>query len=213
MTFNIDVNGILNVSAKDKATGKESKTTVEKSGGLSKDEVEKMKREAELNAADDKKRREVIDLKNQGESLAYQVEKTLQENGAKVSGTTRGEVESAIGQLRDNLKGEDGTAIKRAMDNLQAAAGKLQAEVAQGGTAGGGGPAPEAQSDRATGGGAGKKGRRRDRRRVRGQELTATTHPRKQAGRPPGGRPVFVSRSRVGPVQRSDGRCRPLSVG
>jgi molecular chaperone DnaK len=154
VTFNIDVNGILHVSAKDKATGKENKTTVEKSGGLSKDEVEKMKREAELNAADDKKRREVIDLKNQGDSLAYQTEKMLKDNGDKVSGGTRGEIESAISQLRETLKGEDGTAIKRSMDNLQAASQKVAQEVAQGG--GGGSPAPEAQTDRGTAGGAKK---------------------------------------------------------
>ena len=152
VTFNIDVNGILHVSAKDKATGKENKTTVEKSGGLSKDEVEKMKREAEAHAGEDKKRREVIDLKNQGESLAYQTEKMLKDNGEKISGGTRGEIESALTQLRDNLKGEDGTAIKRAMDNLNAVSHKMTEEMYKAGGApeGGAGPAPEAQSDRGT---------------------------------------------------------------
>ena len=150
VTFNIDVNGILHVSAKDKATGKENKTTVEKSGGLSKEEVEKMKREAELNAADDKKRREVIDLKNQGESVAYQIEKSLKEYGDKVSGGTRAEVESALSGLRDALKGEDGTAIKRTMDTAQTAAQKIGQDVASAGGNPAGGPAPEAQSDRGT---------------------------------------------------------------
>ena len=153
VTFNIDVNGILHVSAKDKATGKENKTTVEKSGGLSKEEVEKMKREAEANAAEDKKRREVIDLKNQGESLAYQTEKMLKDNGDKISGGTRGEIESALSQLRDNLKGEDGTAIKRSMDNLNTVSHKMAEEMYKaGGAPGGAGPAPEAQSDRGTAG-------------------------------------------------------------
>ena len=119
MTFNIDVNGILHVTAKDKATGKENKTTVEKSGGLSKEEVEKMKRDAEIHAADDKKRREVIDLKNQGEILAYQTEKMLKDNGDKIAPATRAEIESAVSQLRDNLKGEDGGRSSVAMDNLQ----------------------------------------------------------------------------------------------
>src|SRR5215211_1272317 len=86
VNFNIDVNGILSVSAKDKATGKESKITVQNSGGLSKEEIDKMKSDAEAHAADDKKRREVIDLKNQGESLAYATEKSLKEYGEKISG-------------------------------------------------------------------------------------------------------------------------------
>ena len=156
VTFNIDVNGILHVSAKDKATGKENKTTVEKSGGLSKDEVEKMKREAESHAGEDKKRREVIDLKNQGESLAYQVDKALKDNGDKVSGGTRAEVESALSALRDALKGEDGTAIKRTMDTVNTVAQKIGQDVAGAG-GGAGSPAPEAQSDRGTTGGDAKK--------------------------------------------------------
>jgi molecular chaperone DnaK len=152
VTFNIDVNGILHVSAKDRATGKENKTTVEKSGGLSKEEVEKMKRDAEMHAAEDKKRREVIDLKNQGESLAYQTEKMLKDNGDKVSGGTRSEIEGALNQLRENLKGEDGGAIKKAMDNLQAISHKISEEMYKAGAApgGGAGPAPEAQTDRGT---------------------------------------------------------------
>ena len=77
VTFNIDVNGILSVSAKDKATGKENKITVQNAGGLSKDEIEKMKRDAEQHAAEDKKRREVIDVKNRAEALAYDTEKSL----------------------------------------------------------------------------------------------------------------------------------------
>ncbi len=153
VTFNIDVNGILNVAAKDKATGKENKTTVEKSGGLSKDEVERMKREAETNAGEDKKRREVIDLKNQGEGLAYQTEKMLKDNGEKIGGSVRGEIESALSTLRDNLKGEDGTAIKRAMDNLNTVSHKMAEEMYKSaGTGAPGSPAPEAQSDRATAG-------------------------------------------------------------
>ncbi len=85
VTFNIDVNGILAVSAKDLGTQKENKITVQNSGGLSKEEIEKMKREAEAHAGEDKKRREVIDSKNKGESLAYATEKSLKDYGDKVA--------------------------------------------------------------------------------------------------------------------------------
>src|SRR5687768_3341374 len=100
VTFNIDVNGILSVSAKDKATGKENKTTVEKSGALSKDEIERMKRDAEAHAADDKKRREVIEMKNRGEQVVYQTEKDLREHGDKVSGDVRSTLEGARSEER-----------------------------------------------------------------------------------------------------------------
>ena len=165
VTFNIDVNGILTVSAKDLGTGKESKITVQNSGGLSKEEIEKMKRDAESHAAEDKKRREVIDLKNQGESLAYQTEKSLKDHGDKVGGETRSDIERALGELRDALKSDDGDVIKKKMELLTTASHKLaeemykaQAAAAPGaGAAGGGEPGPEAQSDRATGGGDKKK--------------------------------------------------------
>src|SRR5215212_27872 len=96
VTFNIDVNGILSVSAKDLGTSKENKITVQNAGGLSKDEIEKMKRDAESHAAEDKKRREVIDLKNQGESLAYATEKSLKEYGEKVGAETRSNIERGL---------------------------------------------------------------------------------------------------------------------
>jgi molecular chaperone DnaK len=157
VTFNVDVNGILTVQAKDLGTGKENKITVQNAGGLSKDEIEKMKREAEAHAADDKKRREVIDLKNQGESLAYQTEKSLKDYGDKVSGETRGQIESAVGNLRDALKEDDGDRIKKAMDNLNTVSHKLAAEMYKStataaGAPGTGGPGPG--SDRATAGAA-----------------------------------------------------------
>jgi molecular chaperone DnaK len=153
VTFNVDVNGILTVSAKDLGTGKENKITVQNAGGLSKDEIEKMKREAESHAAEDKKRREVIDLKNQGESLAYQTEKSLREYGDKVSGEVRGQIESALSNLRDALKSDEGDRIKKAMDNLTQVSHKLAEEIykaTSAGAAGGAGPQPGA--DRATAG-------------------------------------------------------------
>ncbi|HEY1687112.1 MAG TPA: molecular chaperone DnaK [Tepidisphaeraceae bacterium] len=166
--FNVDVNGILTVSAKDKGTNKEAKITVQNSGGLSKDEIEKMKQEAESHAADDKKRREVIDLKNQGESLVYQTEKSLKEYGEKVAADVRGNIESSLNNLKDALKSEDGDRIKKSLEALQQASYKLgeamYANAAPGGQPGaqpggpGPQPGPEAQSDRgATAGGEKKK--------------------------------------------------------
>jgi molecular chaperone DnaK len=153
VTFNIDVNGILNVAAKDLGTGKESKVTIQNSGGLSKDEIEKMKRDAEAHAADDKKRRETIDLKNQGENLAYQTEKALKDHGEKVGAEVRGNVESALNALRDALKNDDGDAIKKTMENLTTVSHKLAEEMYKGGGSPGGpgpSPAPEANTDRGT---------------------------------------------------------------
>src|SRR5947207_24005 len=167
VTFNIDVNGILNVSAKDLGTAKEAKITVQNSGGISKEDIEKMKRDAESHAAEDKKRREVIDLKNQGEAAAYNTERQLKEHGDKVSAEVRGNIESALNNLRDALKSDDGDRIKKTLENLQQAAFKLGEEIykktgaapgADGSAGAGAGPAPEAQTDRgATAGAGGKK--------------------------------------------------------
>jgi len=152
VTFNIDVNGILTVAAKDKATGKESKTTVEKAGGLSKEEVEKMKREAEAHAAEDKKRRETIEMKNQGDNLVYQTERQMKEHGDKISAGVRSEVESAVNNLKDALKSEDGERIKKSIETVQTAVGKIGQEVYGGAGAPGGQPGGAPGSDRATGG-------------------------------------------------------------
>src|SRR5688572_22918825 len=141
VTFNVDVNGILTVSAKDLGTQKENKITVQNAGGLSKDEIEKMKRDAESHAAEDKKRREVIDLKNQGENLVYQTEKSLKDYGEKVSADVRGNIESAVNALKDALKTDDGDVIKKKIELLTAASHKLaeemyKAQSAPGGAAG-----------------------------------------------------------------------------
>jgi molecular chaperone DnaK len=153
VSFNIDVNGILNVAAKDLGTAKESKVTIQNSGGLSKEEIEKMKRDAEAHAADDKKRRETIDLKNHGESLAYQTEKALKDHGEKVAAEIRGNVESALNALRDALKTDDGDAIKKTMENLTTVSHKLAEEMYKGAAPApgpGASPAPEANTDRGT---------------------------------------------------------------
>ena len=152
VTFKIDVNGILSVTAKDKGTNKEANISVQNSGGLSKDEIEKMKRDAEANEAEDKKRREVVDLKNQGENLALSTEKTLIEYGDKVPAEIRSEIESALSSLKENLKGEDGESIKRGIENVQKASYKLGEHMYKNAadTAGAAGVAPEAASDRGT---------------------------------------------------------------
>jgi len=118
VAFDIDANGILNVSAKDLGTSKQQSIQIKSSSGLSEQEVEKMKKDAESHSAEDKKRREVVDLKNQADQLIYSTEKTLKEHGDKVSSDTRGKIESAVNNLKEAIKGEDGNAIKKAMDNL-----------------------------------------------------------------------------------------------
>jgi molecular chaperone DnaK len=153
VAFDIDANGILNVSAKDLATGKQQSIEIKSSSGLSDDEISKMTKDAESHAAEDKKRREVVDLKNQADQLVYATEKTLKEHGDKVSGSTRGNIENAINNLREAAKGENADAIKKAIDKLNTAAqelGKvLYEEAAKKQAAAGGaqqakqGPAPE----------------------------------------------------------------------
>jgi molecular chaperone DnaK len=119
VTFDIDANGIVNVAAQDKATGKEQKITISGSSGLSKEDVDKMVRDAEAHAAEDKSRREVIDLRNQAETLAWSVEKTATESRDKIAASEIGRAEQAIAAVRDAVKTDDAAAIKRAMDDLQ----------------------------------------------------------------------------------------------
>ena len=133
VTFDIDANGILNVSAKDLATSKAQSIRIEGSSGLSKDEVERMRHEAEEHASEDKARRELIELKNQADTLTYQTEKTLQEHGEKVPAEDRGKIESALGALKEAAKGDDREAIRKAMQNLSTEAqviGKVMYEEA-----------------------------------------------------------------------------------
>ena len=154
VTFKIDVNGILAVSAKDKGTGKEANITVQNSGGLSKEEIEKMKRDAEAHEAEDKKRREVVEEKNKGDSLIASTEKTLSEYGEKVPAEIRSEIDSALSTLKEQVKGEDAEAIKRGIENLQKASYKLGEHIYKAtGAAPGAEPGPEASSDRGTGAG------------------------------------------------------------
>jgi len=149
VTFDIDRNGILNVSAKDKATGKEQSVRIEGSGGLSKEEVERMKRDAEVHAADDIKKAELVKLRNTAENAAFQIEQQLKEHGDKIPAEERSKVESSINHLREVLKGDDADAIKKANDKLLQDAqtiGKIVYEqVAKQQAATGGGPGADGQ--------------------------------------------------------------------
>jgi molecular chaperone DnaK len=153
VAFDIDANGILNVSAKDLGTGKQQSIEIKSSSGLSEQEVKKMTREAEAHAAEDKKKREVVDLKNQADQLIYSTEKTLREHGDKVSAETRGGIENAVTNLKEAIKGEDANAIKKAIENLGTASGELgkvlyeKAARKQASSASGGGQTPPPEGE------------------------------------------------------------------
>jgi molecular chaperone DnaK len=146
VTFDIDANGILNVSARDKATGKQQAITITASSGLTKDDVERMVKDADAHAGEDAKRREEIEARNQADSLVYSTERTLGEQGAKLAESDRKAIEEALGEAKEALKGEDVERIKRAQEKLMQASHKL-AEIlyreAQSKTPGGASGAPE----------------------------------------------------------------------
>ena len=118
VAFDINADGILEVSAKDLGTGKQQSIEIKSSSGLNEQDIEKMTQDAESHAEEDKKKREVIDLKNQADQLIYATEKTLKEHGEKVSADTRGKIENAANNLKEAAKGEDADAIRKAIENL-----------------------------------------------------------------------------------------------
>jgi molecular chaperone DnaK len=127
VTFDIDANGILNVSAKDKATGKEQKIVIKASSGLTDEEIERMVRDAEAHASEDAKFRELADIRNQADGLAHATEKSLQELGEKVSGEDRAKIEAALGELRDAVKGDSKDKIEAKLKALsEASAGMAE---------------------------------------------------------------------------------------
>jgi molecular chaperone DnaK len=157
VTFDIDANGILNVTAKDMATGKDQKITITSSSGLSKDEVERMAKDAEAHAAEDKAQRETIDAKNQLDSMVYQLEKMLREQGDKISGAERGDVENAIADAKKALESNEKAQMDRARENLTKASHKLaeqmyKAAQPQGAGAPGAGAGPGTEAGAAPGG-------------------------------------------------------------
>lgn len=129
VSFDIDANGIVHVSAKDLGTGKEQKITITSSGGLNKDEVERMVKEAEANAAQDKKRKEEVEVRNNADSLVYNAEKTIKEVGDKADKSLVEKVQKAVDKLKDALKGSDVEAIKKDTEELQKPLYELAAEV------------------------------------------------------------------------------------
>ena len=150
VTFDIDANGILNVSAKDKGTGKEQKITITAAGGLSKDEIERMRKDAEMHAAEDAKRHEEVETRNKADSLAFQVEKTLKDAGDKIAAEKKAPVEAALNELKEALKGSDVAAIKAKEEALMKAMEPIAQEMyAQQGAAGAQ-PGPDAAAGAGT---------------------------------------------------------------
>ncbi len=152
VTFDLDANGILHVSAKDKATGKEQKITITASSGLSEDEIDNAVKEAEEHESEDKRKREEIEVRNQADSLAYSTEKTLNENKDKISEEVRAGIEAKVADLKKAIESSDVDSMKSAMEELTTASHKMAEEMykaaaAQGGPEAGpnGEPAPEAE--------------------------------------------------------------------
>jgi molecular chaperone DnaK len=129
VTFDIDANGILNVSAKDLGSGKEQKISITGSSGLTKEEVEKLRKDAEAHAEEDLKAKEAAEIRNTGDNLAYQCEKQLTELGEKLSADQKKGVEDAIKDVREKLAGTDSDAIKKATDELQNRFQAISAEL------------------------------------------------------------------------------------
>ena len=160
VTFDIDANGILDVKAKDRATGKEQQVRITASSMLSKDDVDKMVRDAESHADEDKKRRDEVELRNQAEQLGYQAERTLKDLGDKVSGEDRSEVETQVSALREALKGTDTELIQAGMTKIIETLNRVSTAAYQAAAA-------EAPSGDGTGDGASPGRRCRGRRRGR----------------------------------------------
>ena len=158
VTFDIDANGILHVSAKDRATNKEQSIRIEASSGLKEDEIKNMVAEAESHADEDRRRKEAVESRNRADSLVYETEKNLKEHAEKIDGALKSEIETHITAVKEALKGEDTTAITTASEALQAswhkAAAALyqQAAPPQGGPAGGDGHGPGPEPKKKDGG-------------------------------------------------------------
>jgi molecular chaperone DnaK len=150
VTFDIDANGIVNVQASDKATGKEQSIRIQASGGLSETDIDRMVKEAEAHADEDKKRRELVEMKNQGEALVHSTEKMLKDYGDKVPAADKGVVETALADLKTALQGEDKDLIKQKVDAMAQASMKLGEalyQASQGAAAAGGGGGPSEDGD------------------------------------------------------------------
>jgi molecular chaperone DnaK len=153
VSFDIDANGILHVGAKDKGTGKENKITIKANSGLSEDEIQKMVKDAELNAAEDKKKVELAQARNQGEAMVHSVKKSLGEHGASLDAGEKDKIEAALKDVEEALKGEDKSAIEEKTNTLMSASQKLGEKMyadAQAAAGGAGGPAAGAGPETAS---------------------------------------------------------------
>jgi molecular chaperone DnaK len=161
VTFDIDANGIVHVSAKDLGTGKEQKIRIEASSGLSEDQIEKMVKEAEAHAAEDKRERERADARNEADSLIYTTEKSLKDYGDKVSATDKAAIEAAVSELKKAIEGNDAEDMKRKTEALKQAFYKVSEEIykaagAQAGSQNNAGAGPQSDSSESSGGSSGK---------------------------------------------------------
>jgi molecular chaperone DnaK len=154
VTFDIDANGILHVNAKDLGTGKEQKITITASGGLSKDEIEKMRKDAESHAEEDKEKREEVEARNEADNTVYRSEKMLKDNGEKISAEKKTQIEETAKAVRETLKGTDMAAIRSATEKLneawQAASADMYRAASDAAKARGGAgatPPPEGQPE------------------------------------------------------------------
>jgi molecular chaperone DnaK len=150
VTFDIDVNGILNVSAKDRATNKETKVKIEQSSGISKEEIEKMRKDADSHADEDKKKRELAEARNHAERLVYECEKLMKEHADKLDAGSKSAIETAVARVKEAEKSNDVAAIKSAVEALEQATHALSkhmyetSQASAGGTAGAGAGGPTA---------------------------------------------------------------------
>src|SRR5688500_10734640 len=148
VTFDIDANGILHVNAKELGTGKAQQITITASSGLSKDEVEKMRKDAESHADEDRKRREEVEVRNEADNAVYRTEKMLKDNADKLSAADKSKIEGAVNAVKEALKGSDSAAIKSASEKLNEAWQAVSAELYKSASqARGGGPGAGAQGD------------------------------------------------------------------
>ena len=148
VTFDIDANGIVSVKAKDKGTGKEQKVTIEQSSGLSDEEIEKMRRDADAHASEDKKRREFAELHNKADSMVWQLEKLMKENEASISESDKSAMTAAIDKVKEAMKGTDADALKSAVSQLEQASHAFSKTLYEkaAGSAAGAGPQPGASA-------------------------------------------------------------------
>jgi molecular chaperone DnaK len=159
VTFDIDANGILNVTAKDRGTNNEQKITITSSSGLSKDEVDKMAKDAESHGAEDRKQRDTIEARNRADAMVYNVEKTLKDHRSKVSEAEAKEIEDAIAETKKAMNDNEPDKINSAVDRLTTASHKLaEAMYKSAGQPGAGGPTPGGDGNGpSSGGDSGKK--------------------------------------------------------